>query len=201
MNILGVGGHSKVVIDTVLQSDNKISAVFDDDESTHGTHFCGYKVKGNIDNSIQGQAIIAIGNNSVRKTISERLSNIKWQSAIHPTAIVSENIELGEGSVIMAGAIIQPGTKIGKHCIINTGACIDHDCTIGDYTHIAPNCGIAGGVTIGEGAFIGIGSSITQYLKIGEWTTVGAGSAVVKDLPANCTAVGVPAKPIKFPGS
>lgn len=198
MNILGIGGHAKVVIDAALKSGNKITAVFDDDTSTHGTAFCGYKVKGNIENSINGQAIIAIGNNAVRQAISKRLSYIKWQPVIHPTAIISEDVEIGEGSVIMAGAIIQPGTKIGNHCIINTGVCIDHDCIVGDYTHIAPNCGIAGGVKIGEGVLIGIGTSITQYLKIGEWTTVGAGSAVIKDLPANCTAVGVPAKPIKF---
>lgn len=198
MNILGVGGHAKVLIDAAIQTGNTITAVFDDDISTHDTDFCGYKVEGSIENSIQGQAIISIGNNAVRQIISERLSNVKWQSIIHPTAIISEDVEIGEGSVIMAGAIIQPGTKIGRHCIINTGACIDHDCIIGDYSHIAPTCGIAGGVTIGEGAFIGIGTSVTQYLKIGEWTTVGAGSAVIIDLPTNCTAVGVPAKPIKF---
>lgn len=198
MNILGVGGHAKVVIDAAIQSGNKITAVFDDDISTHGSDFCGYKVKGSIENTVQGKAIIAIGNNTVRKSICEKLTNVRWQTIIHPTAIISEDAEIGGGSVVMAGAIIQPGTKIGRHCIINTGACIDHDCKIGDFSHIAPNCGIAGGVTIGEGAFIGIGSSIAQYLKIGEWTTVGAGSAVIKDLPANCTAVGVPAQPIKF---
>ena len=198
MNILGVGGHAKVVIDAAIQSGNKITAVFDDDTSTHGTDFCGYNVKGSIENSIQGQSIIAIGTNEIRQNISVRLTHVKWQTVIHPSALISKDVEIGEGSIIMAGAIIQPGTKIGKHCIINTGAFIDHDCSIGDYSHIAPNCGIAGGVTIGEGSFIGIGTSITQYLNIGEWSTIGAGSVVIRDLPANCTAVGVPAKPIKF---
>lgn len=198
MNIFGVGGHAKAVIDAVIQSGNKITAVYDDDPSNHATDFSGYKVKGSIENFIRGNAIIAIGNNTARQVISERLTQVKWQTIIHPSAIIADDIEIGVGSVIMAGAIIQPGTKIGRHCIINTGTCIDHDCSIGDYTHIAPNCGIAGGVSIGEGVFIGIGSSMTQYLKVGEWTTVGAGSAVIKDLPSNCTAFGVPAKPIKF---
>lgn len=198
MNILGVGGHAKVVIDAAIKSGNEITAVFDDDLSIQGTDFCGFKVKGSIQKNFPSQLIIAIGNNKTRQAINERLSNAKWVTVIHPTAIVSEDVEIGEGSIIMAGAIIQSGTKIGRHCIINTGACIDHDCIIGDYTHIAPNSGIAGGVIIGEGVFIGIGTSITQYLKIGRWAIVGAGSVVIRDLPANITAVGVPAKPIKF---
>lgn len=198
MNILGIGGHAKVVIDAAIQSGNKIMAVYDDDKSTHGTAFCNFEVKGSIDNSIQGKAIVAIGNNVVRQIINKRLTQVRWKTIIHPTAIISDDVEIGEGSVIMAGAIIQPGTKIGRHCIINTGACIDHDCNIGNYVHIAPNCGVAGGVTIGEGVFVGIGTSITQYLNIGNWSTVGAGSVVIKDIPSNCTAVGVPAKPIKF---
>lgn len=198
MNILGVGGHSKVVIDAAKQSGHKIDAVFDDNKSTHGQNFCGFIVKGKIDSSIEGQAVIAIGNNEVRRSICERLTTIQFISIIHPTAIISEDVEIGDGSIIMAGAIIQPGTTIGRHCIVNTGACIDHDCSIEDYCHIAPNCSIAGGVKIAQGSFIGIGTAISQYLKIGSWSQIGAGAAVISDIPSNCTAVGVPAKPIKF---
>lgn len=198
MNILGVGGHAKVVIDAARVSGHQINSVYDDNPSTHNTEFCGVLVRGSINNNIEGTSIVAIGSNTIRQKISQTVTNATWKSVIHPTAIIAEDVEIGEGSVIMAGAVIQPGTKIGKHCIVNTGVCIDHDCKIEDYVHIAPACGIAGGVTIGEGTFIGIGTSITQYLKIGDWTTIGAGSVVIKDLPANCTAVGIPAKPIKF---
>lgn len=45
---------------------------------------------------------------------------------------------------------------------------------------------------------VGTGSAIIQGIKIGNNTILGAGAVVVKDLPANCTAVGSPAKPIKF---
>lgn len=198
MNIFGVGGHAKVVIDAALKSKIKITAVYDDDSTTHGSNFSGFKVQGSIHKPHSGNAIIAIGNNLVRHNISKKALNAKWQTIIHPNTIIAEDVEIGEGSVIMAGVIIQPGTKIGKHCIVNTGACIDHDCNIGDFVHIAPNCGIAGGVSIGEGALIGIGSSVVQYISIGVWTIIGAGSSVVNDIPSNCTAVGVPAKPIKY---
>lgn len=200
MNILGLGGHAKVVIDVADSLGYEISAVYDDDEKRHGSKFCGFLVKGKIENgSISGDAIIAIGNNKVRKEIDQRLSTrTVWKKVIHPASIIAKGVEVGEGTVIMAGAIIQPGTKIGRHCIINTGACIDHDCKIADFSHIAPNSGIAGGVTIGEGAFIGIGTSITQYLEVGKWTKVGAGSVIINNIPSNCTAVGIPAKPIKY---
>jgi acetyltransferase EpsM len=198
MNILGVGGHAKVVIDAVKSSSHQIQSVYDDDPKAHNTEFCGFQVQGSIDSSIDGNSVIAIGSNQIRKKISQRVTKVTWKSVIHPSAIVADDVEIGEGTVIMAGAVIQPGTKIGKHCIVNTGACIDHDCEIEDFCHIAPNCSVAGGVTIGEGTFICIGTAISHYVSIGSWATVGAGAAVIEDIPDNCTAVGVPAKPIKF---
>ena len=51
---------------------------------------------------------------------------------------------------------------------------------------------------IGEGVYVGTGAKIINQLEIGEYTIVGAGAVVAKTLPAKCTAVGVPAKPIKF---
>ena len=57
---------------------------------------------------------------------------------------------------------------------------------------------IIGGVRIGEGADLGTGSVIIQGKIIGEWTIVGAGAVVVKDVEANVTVVGSPAKTIKL---
>lgn len=42
------------------------------------------------------------------------------------------------------------------------------------------------------------GAKIINRLQIGKNTIVGAGAVVSKSLPENCTAVGIPAKPIKF---
>jgi len=51
---------------------------------------------------------------------------------------------------------------------------------------------------IEKGVYVGTGAKIINQLRIGEQTTIGAGAVVSKSLPANCTAVGIPAKPIKF---
>lgn len=196
--ILGIGGHSKVIIEILRLIGCKLQGLYDDNPITHNQEFCGLKVSGPIDSFESGSGVIAIGDNRIRKNIDNRLTKVNWETLIHPTAIISTDVEIGEGTVIMAGAIIQPGVKIGKHCIINTGSCIDHDCQINDYVHIAPNTSLAGGIIVGEGTIIGIGSSIIPNIKIGQWSKIGAGSVVVHDQPDNCTVVGSPAKPIKF---
>lgn len=196
--LIGVGGHSKVIVEMVRLLGHKILGLYDDNPLTHNQIFYELKVFGPIDLITDGSGVIAIGENIIRKKISYRLPKVKWETIIHPSAIISSDVEIGEGTVIMAGAIVQPGVKIGKHCIVNTGACIDHDCQINDYVHIAPNTSLAGGVKVGEGTLIGIGSSVIPNIIIGQWSKIGAGSVVVHDQPDNCTVVGSPAEPIKF---
>ena len=54
-----------------------------------------------------------------------------------------------------------------------------------------------GAARLGAGAYLGTNATVIQGVCIGENTTVGAGAVVVRDLPANITAVGIPAKPAK----
>ena len=42
------------------------------------------------------------------------------------------------------------------------------------------------------------GAKIINQVMVGQYTIIGAGAVVSKDLPENCTAVGIPAKPIKI---
>jgi sugar O-acyltransferase (sialic acid O-acetyltransferase NeuD family) len=198
INILGIGGHAKVVFDTAKLSGKIIDKFYDDNLDTNENIFCGIEVKAPIHSNLKGLGFIAIGDNKTRFNISNRLINVGWQTIIHPTSIISNDVLIGEGSVIMAGVIIQPGTKIGRHCIINTGSVIDHDCIIGDFVHIAPKCALAGGVNIEDGSFIGIGSSIIPGISIGKWTIIGAGSVVINHILDFQKVVGVPAKFIKL---
>ena len=193
INVIGAGGHARVILSifTSLKATNVF--VYDDSYTESNMSYNNLKVVGPISYDITGNTIIAIGSNIKRKYFRDYLVNATWVTCIHEKAIIDSNVQIGEGTVVMAGAIIQPGTKIGRHCIINTGACIDHDCVVGDFCHIGPNAALAGGVNVGEGSFIGIGSSVIPYITIGKWSTIGAGSAVIQDIPDNCIAAGVPA--------
>ena len=119
-------------------------------------------------------------------------------SLVNYNAVIGEDVSIEKGTVVMAGAIINSSTRIGKGCIINTGSIIEHDNIIEDYVHISPGSVLSGTVKIGRGSWIGARSVVSNNIEVSNGCIVGAGAVVVKDLPANCTAVGAPAKPIKF---
>lgn len=195
--ILGGGSHGKVIISTLLESGRKVAGILDDNQLLWGSTVFDIKVLGPFDllaDLSDFEAVIAIGANSVRKTIASRFPDIPWASVIHPKAYVHPSVKIGEGSTIFAGSILQPDVIIGNHCIINTCCSIDHDCIIGDFVHIAPGNTLANSVNLEEGVLMGIGSTVIPYINLGEWTTVGAGGVVVKDIPPHSLAVGVPAK-------
>ncbi len=193
LSLIGFGGHAKVLIDIAKLNGISLKFLYDDDIRKQNLSYDSVIIQVPVDYSLTGNVIIAIGDNLIRKSISIKAVNAHWTSIIHPSAIIANDVFIGEGTVIMAGVIIQAGSKIGRHCIINSGSCIDHDCLLDDFVHIAPNAALAGGVTIGEGCLIGIGSSIIPNIRIGKWTTIGAGSAVIFDIPDFSIAVGVPA--------
>jgi sugar O-acyltransferase (sialic acid O-acetyltransferase NeuD family) len=196
-NVVGAGGHAKVVITTLRAAGFTVGAVYDDDLSKIGQSVAEVPVVGPIDQINPGTAggfVIAIGSNSIRRQVATRLAFAHWLTAVHPRAIVHESVSLGEGTLVFAGAAVQPDTRLGSHCIVNTSASVDHDCCIGAFSHLAPGCHLAGAVTLGDGVFMGIGSAVVPGVHIGEWSTIGAGGVVIENVPANCVAVGVPAK-------
>ena len=86
---------------------------------------------------------------------------------------------------------------IGRHVILNLDCTVGHDAVVEDFVTSRPASTSPGNVAIGVGCDLGTGATLIQGVTIGHWTTVGAGAVVVRDLPANVTAVGVPAQPIK----
>ncbi len=191
INLFGASGHAKVIMDIIKAQGNDVGCLYDD--SPHCKEIHGCKVYKATDEEIGGLLIISIGSNIIRRIISERY-DLKYATAIHPYAIVSQSATIEEGSVVMQGAIIQSDTKIGRHCIINTGASVDHECWIEDFVHISPHATLCGNVHIGEGSWIGAGAIVIPGIKIGRWCTIGAGSVVLRDIPDGSVAYGNPCK-------
>lgn len=145
--------------------------------------------------------VIAIGDSNVRKKLYlmyQQNKNIHFPNLVDPSVMWSTHVKMGRGNIICAGSIITVDVELGNCCIINLNCTIGHEVRLGDYVTVNPGANISGNVTIGANVSIGTGSQVIQGIKIEDNVTLGAGGVVVKNLPKGCTAVGVPAKIIKY---
>ena len=192
--IMGASGHGKVVADIAVQNGYRDIVFLDDDENVKECG--GYPVIGkNFDIiSLDGLLFVAIGNTAIRKQLMSENNKREFPILIHPSAVIADNVEIGNGSVIMAGSVVNPGVKIGKGCIINTSSSIDHDCVIGDFVHVAVGSRLCGSVTVGNCTWIGAGATIKNNIYICENCMIGAGATVVRNIDSKGIYIGVPAK-------
>ncbi|MCE2027912.1 acetyltransferase [Sessilibacter corallicola] len=144
------------------------------------------------------KVIIAVGDPHARKNIVEHLpQNTEYTTLIHPSAVVSQWVEIGEGSVITAGVIITCNINIGRHAHLNLHSTVGHDCNIGDYLTTAPGTNISGNCTLGDCVYFGTNSSVRQGARICDNVTVGMGAVVVKDIDEPGTYIGNPLKKLE----
>ena len=196
--IIGASGHGKVIADIALKTGYEVVGFLDDNETVEEN--CGFPVLGKTKDIVkykdQCKFVIAIGNNSIREKVAEQY-NVQWATLIHPMAVLGINVQVGEGTVVMANAVLNPCTNIGQHCIINTGAIIEHDNKIKDFVHISPNAALAGTVEVGTRSHIGAGACVKNNTMISDNVVIGVGAAVVKDIKEAGVYVGVPARRIR----
>lgn len=207
--IIGAGGFGREV-KTILDSINKVSLTYHflgyyDDGFTKGEIVNGFPILGGVNdiNTIDNQCsvVIAIGEPKTKFSIFKKIqnSNVDFPNVIHPNVLISDDfVELGIGNIITAGCIITCNIVIKDFVILNLMCTVGHDTTISSFASFMPSVNISGEVIIHEKVYVGTGAKIINQLEIGENTIVGAGAVVSKSLPENCTAVGIPAKPIKF---
>lgn len=192
--IIGASGHGKVVADCAVKNGYEHIVFLDDDENVT---CCGrYEVAGRSSEAdrLSGDVIVAIGNAGFRKKVQAEIDENRLVTLIHPEAVVGDDVEIGAGSVVMAGAVINPGSRVGKGVIVNTCSSVDHDCKIGDFVHVAVGAHLAGSVEVGEASWIGAGAIVNNNLCICGSCVIGAGAVVVKDIKEAGTYVGVPAR-------
>ena len=205
--IFGASGHAKVVADVARRMGGwSVAGYVDDDSNRVGEDFFGARVlsraqlldRRDTDAELDGVtcAVVAIGSNGVRARIAAwlREQGFELVTPVHPDAVLADGVDIGSGSVVMAGAVVNSGTVIGRDVIINTRAGIDHDCVIADCVHIAPGSTLCGSVRIGEGAFVAAGATVTPNRNVGAGAVIGAGAVVIADVPADRVAVGVPTR-------
>ena len=208
--IIGASGFGREVAWLVerinkKQSTWEILGFLDDNENMEGKIVNGYPVLGTTENAnlyTQAYFVCAIGASHIREKIIKRIKknnpDIQFATLIDPTVEKSELVSIGEGTIICANTIITVNISIGCHVIINLDCTIGYDAILRDYVTLYPSVNVSGMTNIGYAVELGTGMQIIQGKAIGDYSIIGAGAVVVKDIPARCTAVGSPAKPIKY---
>lgn len=203
----GASSHARVVADIIRLSGDYQIVGFLDDVSVlrHNTEFCGAKILGGseqldtLKDDDVTHVFMAFGNNRARLDLAQlaRSKGYALATAIHPMATIAADVEVGEGTTIMAGAVINPAVRIGENAIINSSAVIEHECVIHDGVHVSAGVLIGGNVTIRQATTIEIGATVGARVVIGSDSIIGAGAVVLKDIPDDVLAYGVPARVVR----
>lgn len=207
--VIGAGNFGREVVQIIedINQDKRewnFLGFIDETVEKHGTLINGIPVLGSFDWLEQRfagpvYAVCAIGNTKDKYTLIKKASayGVDFCNLIHPRAKISKFVDMGVGCIICFNTFVSVNIKIGNHVSINPGCGIGHDTIIDDYSTLYWNVTLSGNVRINEGCEIGSNAVVIPKRTIGKWSILGAGAVVVRDLPENCTAVGVPAKPIK----
>ena len=196
--IVGYSGHAYVIIDIFLSAGRLVTAYCDQEAKEFNPYHLDYLGReSDVVNKLKKFDFFAcVGHNGIREKIHTQLSQYlgKPINAIHPSAVISASVKIGDGVMIAANATLNPLVEIGQGVICNTPTSIDHECIIGDFCHIAPGAVLCGNVIVGRGSFIGANSVVRQGITIGNNVIIGAGTVVVKDIPDNALVIGNPAR-------
>lgn len=208
--IIGAGGFGREVlalIEAINRKKNEYNFLgFIDDGISSENLINGFENLGGTDLLLNWEqelhVAVALGNPKIKESIVNKISvnkNLTFPNLIHPNVYL-ENYGnfFGKGNIICEGNILTTNITFKDFITLNLACTVGHDTLIEDFCSIMPGVNISGEVIVREKVYIGTGAKIINQLEIGENTIVGAGSVVFKTLPPNCTAVGVPAKPIKF---
>lgn len=208
--IFGVGGFGREVL-TLIQDINKVEPTWNvvgsfDDGYDIGYETHGLKNLGGVKELNEWKTplavTIAIGTPRIKRAILNNINNplIEYPTLIHPSVIIGDKdyVKIGKGCIICAYSVITCDVEIDDFVILNLACTLGHDTIVRKHCAFMPTCNISGECVIEEGVYCGTGVKIINQTSIGAETIVGAGAVVVKPLPAKCTAVGAPAKPIKF---
>ena len=143
---------------------------------------------------------VAVGSPASRAAVVARLASpqLSFPSLVHPGVALHprQRIALGEGCIIQQSCVLTCDITLGRFVLLNLGCTVGHDAELGDFCSLMPHTNVSGAARLAAGVYLGTNATVIQGVRVGENTIVGAGAVAVRDLPANITAVGVPARAV-----
>jgi sugar O-acyltransferase (sialic acid O-acetyltransferase NeuD family) len=203
--IVGAGMQGRIVAEIWRRAGAPQELLFLDDDSAHwGTVVADIPVVGPLDSldefdRTDVSVLVALGNNFTRTRIAARLGKheIRFATAIDPSAVVASDAVVAPGSVVGPQAVIHTGAEVGEQVVVNAGAVVEHDSVLESGVTLAPGVTTAGRVYVERHAFVAAGATIVGRVRIGRAAIVGAGAVVTRDVPPETLVYGCPARVIR----
>lgn len=129
----------------------------------------------------QHDYFIAVPDNKQRRQITEVLVPLLGQPviALHKTAVLSRNIQSGEGVMIGPRVIVNSGAALGNGAVLQSGCIVEHGAQVGHYASIGAGAVVGAGAVIGDGAEVGDGAIIGKGVQVEAHSIIQPGEVVV----------------------
>ncbi len=194
--ILTGGSGAVLAIDTISTKNNQEAVgILDDTPKLVGKTIVGIPIWGPIEEVFQlhkknifDGAIIPLGSNLLQKKkmfCKLKNSGIPFANVIHSSAIISNNVKMGEGNIILPNCHIGPFATIGDNNYFAASVNIDHDNIIGSHCRFGPGVMLSGNITVSDQVQFGTGVFIEPGLTIGEKSILESGTIITKNVPPN----------------
>lgn len=208
MIIVGAKGHAKEVLQIIEESNvsSKTIYFFDDASSDkEDTLFNKFPIIRSIDKvndylQDDKRVILGTGSPTIRYKLAQKFiaKGGVLTSIIASSAIIGKyEVDMGGGVNIMHNTLITNQICIGEGSLINAYVSIHHNVVIGKYCEIAPGARLLGNCCTGDFCMVGAGAVLLPSVKIGANVVIGAGAVVTEDIPDNSVAIGIPARVVR----
>jgi sugar O-acyltransferase (sialic acid O-acetyltransferase NeuD family) len=206
--LIGGGPHAEVIADIIEAEKRFELAGITDTNRRVGDRFLDYEVIGEQDRLRDLVArhdlhsgIVAVGDNYLRekvvRLIREQIPDFRFETAIHPSAAIARDVEIGEGSVIMAGSVVNIKARVGRFCIINTRSSLEHRSEMADFSSLSAGVTTGGFFKLGRYSALALGVTAIDHVSVGENVVVGSGSLLIKDTEDHVMMYGSPARVVR----
>ena len=177
---------------------------FRGDQGENNPVVSGYKILGtksvicDVDPSVYW--VIAVSNPKDKREIHDSLAeyNLKYATLVHPTAKISKNVTIGDGTMINYGCIVSVNVVLKSQIYLNMRTVIGHDTVIKSFTTCLIDCIVAGNVLINEGVLLGSNCVIKEKKTVGKNSKISMGAAVFFDVDDDVIVTNRPPKSMRF---
>ena len=187
-----VGSAAAIVTDVIDEGEGRDA----DLSSIVSTKVHFHNSVDSVEDIANKKCIVTLGNSPIRHEIYLSLGKKcgGFYTVIHPSALVSAQASVGEGSIISPYTLLGTYSELGPNTFVNIRVTVGHDAVIGESSILSPHCAISGAVQCGRCVYFGAGVVVNPGIRIGSFSKLSSGAIVASDVDEGCIAYGNPAR-------